>query len=344
MQQGRAPSSSSPVTRMSLCVLGSGSGGNCSVLAIHRRGRVHPDLVLIDLGLSPRQTRLRMQAVGLRFGDVVMGVITHFDHDHFNAGWLRPSARGQFPVRFHLDHWGWATRAGLVAADGGEPFDANCDPLPGVRIHTCRNPHDRDGSTAYRFQTAVGALGYATDLGRVRPDLLDIFDDLDLLAIESNYCPQLQTESDRPAFLKHRIMNGRGHLSNQEAYDAVQAVRQRSARLRHIVLLHLSRQCNSPERIRALYRGDRDLARCLTLSMQTEPTAVLSIQREPEPVQHLLFGGKTAPAASVSSDVHVRHVTGGTNVSGQAVVNSPADRRSQPEIAAGSRRPGRPSP
>lgn len=281
---------------MSLCVLGSGSGGNCSVLAIHRHGRAFPDLVFIDLGLSPRQTRLRMEAVGLRMGDVVMAVITHFDHDHFNSGWLRPSARGRFPVRFHLDHWGWAVRAGVMEPDG-EPFDANCDPLPGLRIHTCRNPHDRDGSTAYRFQTAAGAVGYATDLGRVRPDLLAVFADLDLLAIESNYCPQLQMESNRPIFLKQRIMSGRGHLSNEECYAAVRAIRGQSERLRHVVLLHLSRECNTAERIYALYRDDRDLARRLTLSSQQTPTPLLTIERPDPQVQTLLWNAATPTAA-----------------------------------------------
>jgi hypothetical protein len=54
--------------------------------------------------------------------------------------------------------------------------------------------------------------------------LIDRFCELDLLAIESNYDPKMQVESPRPWFLKQRIMGGRGHLSNEQAFAAVRAV------------------------------------------------------------------------------------------------------------------------
>jgi len=42
-------------------------------------------------------------------------------------------------------------------------------------------------------------IGYATDLGRVTRELIERFVDLDMLAIESNYDPQMQFDSARPS-------------------------------------------------------------------------------------------------------------------------------------------------
>ena len=74
---------------------------------------------------------------------------------------------------------------------------------------------------------------------------------MDVLAIESNYCPVMQRDSDRPDFLKDRIMNGAGHLSNEECRGAVSAI----APKREVVLLHLSRQCNTPEQATRYHAG-----------------------------------------------------------------------------------------
>ena len=79
--------------------------------------------------------------------------------------------------------------------------------------------------------------------GTCRQGWWDLFRHVDVLAIESNYCPVMQENSDRPEFLKRRIMDGSGHLSNQQSAAAVRAI----APKKHVVLLHLSRQCNTPE-------------------------------------------------------------------------------------------------
>jgi hypothetical protein len=92
----------------------------------------------------------------------------------------------------------------------------------------------------------------------------------------------MQLDSARPWFLKNRIMGGRGHLSNEQALDAVRAILDRSeqqqSRLpRHIVLLHRSRQCNCPKRLRDLFSADPRIIGRLTLAEQFEPTGWLRV-------------------------------------------------------------------
>ena len=107
--------------------------------------------------------------------------------------------------------------------------------------------------------------------------LVDCFEGVDLLAIESNYDPAMQRGSGRPWFLVQRIMGGRGHLSNDQALDAVKRIVSRTqtnhAKLpAHVVLLHRSRECNCPTLLRDLFSRDARLAPRLVLTEQYERT------------------------------------------------------------------------
>ena len=112
------------------------------------------------------------------------------------------------------------------------------------------------------------------------------------MALESNYDPVMERESDRPWYLKNRIMGGHGHLSNEQALEAVQAIldlteeRHGAGRLpRHIVLLHRSRECNCPKLLRKLFASDERIAQVLTLTEQLVRTGWLSARAERVRVQ-----------------------------------------------------------
>ena len=68
---------------MRVCVLGSGSSGNCTL--VEGPGGI----VLLDVGFSPRETRRRMESAGFRPADVGAVVLTHPDSDHLHSGWTR---------------------------------------------------------------------------------------------------------------------------------------------------------------------------------------------------------------------------------------------------------------
>ncbi|MCA9285745.1 MAG: hypothetical protein KDA22_11045, partial [Phycisphaerales bacterium] len=138
-------------------------------------------------------------------------------------------------------------------------------------------PHDAEGAVGYRIEHDGVRLGYATDLGRVPEALLEAFDGVDALALESNYDPALQTASARPEFLKRRIMGGAGHLSNEQCLDAALAIDRRRP-VQCLALLHLSRQCNCPRLVRSLYaeRAPELLPRLL-IADQHEPSPMVRV-------------------------------------------------------------------
>ncbi|MFO0831892.1 MAG: MBL fold metallo-hydrolase [Phycisphaerales bacterium] len=247
----RAPEPVEPHTRpleacpLQLCVLSSSSGGNCSAL-LAGEGTTRR-LYLIDLGLSPRRTRILLAQVGLADVPIAAALLTHLDADHWRATWAR-SLPEHTPIFVHRRHRGRAGREG-VTHHRTEFFEGDFDlPSKGghpLYVRTAHNPHDDLGSVSFRFmfEAAAGDLGYATDIGVPTPALVSALAGVDLLAVESNYCPLMQQASGRPAALKERIMGGSGHLSNEQSASLVRSIAPR----RHVVLLHLSRECNRPE-------------------------------------------------------------------------------------------------
>lgn len=226
---------------VSLCVLSSSSSGNCSLLSL-RRG-LEKCTLLIDAGLSPRRTRRHLREIGHGDERIDHILLTHLDIDHWHPGWMNDRPEGT-TLHLHKRHRGRADRCGATTLhtqvfDGG-PFE----PVPGVRVQPLLVAHDDLGTAAFLFEfTESGrTLGYATDTGRPTQELCEHLQAVDVLAIESNYCPKMQLASNRPDFLKQRIMGGKGHLSNQESARAVARMAPRET----VVLLHLSRQCNQP--------------------------------------------------------------------------------------------------
>jgi phosphoribosyl 1,2-cyclic phosphodiesterase len=261
---------------IAFCVLGSGSRGNATLLVRRDRGR--ESCMLIDCGLSMRATKARLASLGLSIDDITDVLMTHFDSDHFHCGWVRHLARRGVRVHVHKRHRGEALACGLT----GREIELAIGPFEldgGTRVEPVMLAHDDLGTTGFVIEHEGVRLGYATDLGRVPETMLKRFVDLHALAIESNYDRRMQVTSDRPAFLKRRIMGGRGHLSNDESIDAVRRI-QAHSRLTHVVPLHLSQQCNHPRLVKQTYEQHAPgLREKLTISNQRTPTPMLRVRR-----------------------------------------------------------------
>lgn len=244
-------------------VLASGSRGNASLV------QTDSFALLLDAGLPAKDLTNRLREAGHAPSCVQAMLLTHTHSDHWNdsiLGWLR---RRELPLYCHPSHHAVISRysrhfeklreAGLVRhyCPGEELVlspGLRCTPLP-VR---------HDGGETFGFHLrgpadlfgSASAIGYAADLGTWDDSLAQALADVDLLAVEFNHDVDLERRSSRPAFLVARVLGDEGHLSNDQAARLVQAVLARSTpgRLRHLVQLHLSEDCNRPELARKAAR------------------------------------------------------------------------------------------
>ncbi len=115
--------------------------------------------------------------------------------------------------------------------------------------------HDGGPTFGFRVEargskrTRPVSLGYLADTGTWSEATADALADVDALGVEFNHDVDLQRGSGRAPFLIARNLGPRGHLSNAQGAGLVAAVLGRSSpgSLRHLVLLHLSEQCNRPD-------------------------------------------------------------------------------------------------
>ncbi len=248
---------------MRFTVLASGSSGNASLVQSAGFG------VLIDVGLGPRQIGSRLAQVGLSWSAVQAVLLTHTHTDHWKEATLLHLHRYKIPLWCHDGHHtvlrtysdGFLAlhTAGLVHS-----FEPNADfeLSPNLRCRALPVRHDGGATFGFRLESSGdlfghgGAIGYVADLGCWDEELVAQLTDVDLLAVEFNHDVAMQQSSGRAQRLIQRILGEEGHLSNAQAAALVRAVIERSTagRLRHLVQLHLSRECNRPALAREVAR------------------------------------------------------------------------------------------
>jgi phosphoribosyl 1,2-cyclic phosphodiesterase len=236
-------------------MLASGSGGNACLIEGDGFG------VLIDAGLGPRQLAERLAAVGRSWAAVHAVLLTHTHSDHWKDRTLAQMTRRGVPLFCHPDHHAVLRTyapafvslrtAGLVRSYAPcEAFEVG----PGMTCRAFPVRHDSGATFAFRIEGAAdlfgraASLAYASDLGTWDEPLAGQRADVDLLAVEFNHDVGLERASGRSGRLIARVLGPMGHLSNEQAAGLVRAVLARSpqGRLRHLVQLHLSEDCNRP--------------------------------------------------------------------------------------------------
>jgi phosphoribosyl 1,2-cyclic phosphodiesterase len=273
----RRPNTTKRPMSLELCILASGSAGNAAII------RSPAGVLLIDAGIGPRMLAKRLDGTGVRPTDISALCLTHLDGDHFSLSWCSTLRRLNIPVYCHankVDGLAFCSPdlVPLIRLFNVDPFS----PIKGLTCDPIHFAHDRLGSHGFAVDGFGYRIGYATDLGHVPPALFDRFRDLDCIALESNYDPQMQADSARPWFLKRRITSGHGHLSNPQALAAIRKLLDRTRQPPdHIVLLHRSQECNCPDLVRKLFSTDRRIAPRLTLAQQHERTPWLGRLHRP---------------------------------------------------------------
>ncbi len=223
---------------MEVAFLGSGSSGNCAVV---RAGRT---AVLLDAGLSPRDTTRRLKARGMSLDEVSALLLTHEHSDHVR-GALDLAEKRRLPIYATSGTARAAALPGPLLADvrivrGGDEVVLGGE----LHVRVTRTPHDGEESVCFVFGDGRGRrVGIATDLGHLSREVTEALRGCEVIGLEANHDVDLLRDGPYPSFLKRRILSEVGHLSNEDAAAGLRELV--TERTRHVVALHVSRHNNT---------------------------------------------------------------------------------------------------
>ncbi|MFN8389634.1 MAG: MBL fold metallo-hydrolase [Bdellovibrionota bacterium] len=223
------------------CVLSSGSKANCLYV------RKNDTRVLVDCGLSARETARRLRSIGVEPTQIHAIVVTHEHRDHICG---IPVFHRLHKTKIYANH---GTYQGCdllneVHNDFRHTFETGESFRIGeLDFESFSIVHDAADPVAFRISDGEHTLGIVTDLGQITSLVRERVKDLDAIVLESNHDPLLLQECPYPWELKQRIAGRSGHLSNDTAGDLLKHIHQESGRaLRYVVAAHISEKSNDP--------------------------------------------------------------------------------------------------
>jgi len=207
---------------MRFCSLGSGSGGNATLVEARDGGTT--SRVLVDCGFSLKELEARLARIGLGPADIDAVFVTHEHGDHVGCA-VTLARRHQVPLWTSRGTWraiGFPELPGLIHfARDGEAITVG-----DLQLRPYTVPHDANEPLQLCFTDGVSKLGVLTDVGASTPHLVAQLQQCDAMLLECNHDRDMLAKSRYPASLKARIGGHLGHLSNHVATEIVHLDRQ----------------------------------------------------------------------------------------------------------------------
>ena len=245
--------------------LNSGSNGNCYYVGNNT------DAVLIDVGLSCRETEKRMKKLGLNLQTVKAIFISHEHGDHIK-GVSTLANKYNLPV-FITDKT--AKYGPRLISHISKTFSANQTVSVGsLNITAFTKFHDAYDPHSFIISYNGITVGVLTDIGKVCKEVINYFKQCHAVFLEANYDEVMLENGRYPIHLKNRIRGGLGHLSNKEALELFTT--HRSSFLSHLLLSHLSKENNCPKMVEELFKQQANGIN-ITIASRYQSTEVFTI-------------------------------------------------------------------
>ncbi len=222
-----------------LCVLASGSSGNCIYVGSDN------SRILIDAGVSGKVTVERLQSIGVDPESIDAICLTHEHDDH-------KASVGILHRRLGVDLY---SNSGTIEALNRSPKFAGLPwnvfstghafEIGDLVLEPFRVPHDSYDPVGFVVSCGGARVGIATDMGMATELIRERLRNCDALVLEANHDEVLLKDSQRPWSLKQRIAGRQGHLSNEKAGRLIVDVA--GDNLHNVILAHLSSDCNRPD-------------------------------------------------------------------------------------------------
>lgn len=248
-----------------ICSLNSGSNGNCYYIGNNE------EAILVDAGISCRETEKRMHKQGLSMNKVKAIFISHEHTDHVK-GVTTLANKYQLPVYITT---ATALNGPRLIRHLSKTFKANETIAIGELMVTAfAKKHDANDPHSFIISHNTVTVGVFTDIGVVCEDVTSYFKRCHAIFLESNYDEEMLENGRYPFHLKNRIRGGHGHLSNKQALQLF--LDHRPGFMSHVLLSHLSKENNTPELAMGLFEKHAGEV-VVTVASRHEATAVYEI-------------------------------------------------------------------
>jgi phosphoribosyl 1,2-cyclic phosphodiesterase len=254
---------------MSLFVssLNSGSNGNCYYV-----GNQH-EAVLIDGGISCRETEKRLKRLGLSMGNVKAIFVSHEHGDHIHGV---PALAKRFHLPVYITNRTLKNSNIEVNPELIMNFSAFIPVKIGrLTITAIPKHHDAIDPHSFVVESETVKVGIFTDIGYACNNVRTSFAECHAAFLESNYDEEMLDKGGYPISLKNRIRGGYGHLSNSQALKLFRS--NRRTFMSHLFLSHLSAENNTPELAIDLFKRDAGKTEII-LAPRTGPTRLYHIR------------------------------------------------------------------
>jgi phosphoribosyl 1,2-cyclic phosphodiesterase len=249
--------------------LNSGSNANCYYIGNES------DALLVDAGLSCRETEKRMKRLGLDMKNIKAIFISHEHADHI-AG--LPVIAKKFNTPVYITN-ATMKNSGLTIDPSLTRNFHHQAPVTIGTLQVTAFSKSHDAADPYSFLVSAGdiSIGVITDIGYACSRVKKHFSQCDAVFLESNYCEQMLENGSYPQVLKKRISGRKGHLSNDQALELF--LQHRHKKLQLLILSHLSQNNNHPETVNNLFQPHAGEVKIVIASRYKE-TELFAIQEQ----------------------------------------------------------------
>lgn len=248
---------------MSLIIasINSGSNGNCYYI-----GNQY-DAVFIDAGISCREIEKRMLRLNLDIKKIRAIVVSHEHSDHIK-GVPVLSKKYNLPVYISEKT---LNSSRMILPNSISFLNNQQLTIESLTIHPFSKLHDAADPFSFTISFEELTVGVFTDIGTVCSSLVNHFKRCHAAFLEANYDEEMLEHGRYPYFLKNRIRNGKGHLSNDKAFNLFKE--HKASFLQLLLLSHLSKDNNDPIKAKSLFDSTASTTEIVVASRNEESRA-----------------------------------------------------------------------
>lgn len=220
---------------MKVCVLSSGSGGNCTLI---ESGKTK---ILVDLGTSSLYAEKGLREINIEPEEIDGIFITHTHVDHIKG--IKVFLK-KYNTKLYLSEIILKEIYNEIKPQNYEIIDSEIN-LNDFNVTMFKISHDTEDANGFIFESNGRSVVYVTDTGYLNIRNHKLLTNRNMYVFESNHDVEMLMNGHYPYHIKQRILGDKGHLSNKDsAYYLSKFVGNNT---KCVILAHLSKDNNTKE-------------------------------------------------------------------------------------------------